>query len=273
MSGDPYLGPADGPQGNGGAVPGHGGGALPPPGRDAAPPGDAGVRPGTGKPIQVLICDDHEVLRHGLRAVLLRAPDVTVVAEASCAADVLPLATSARPDVTVIGLGARGPVIQELVRALTAMGVRVVLLGEPGVGSDLIDALQAGASGYVHTTVSPQRLVDGVRAVAQGETVLDAAATGELLHRLDDAPRSPGAGQSSHSGPLTARQLAVSRLVAEGLTNAEIADRLSVSRATVKGHITVALRRLGLRDRTQLAIHFHRSTRPGDGRPSGPPRG
>jgi DNA-binding NarL/FixJ family response regulator len=153
------------------------------------------------------------------------------------------------------------------------MGIRVVLLGEPGAGSDLIDALQAGASGYVHTTVTPQRLIDGVRAVAQGETVLDAAATGELLHRLDDGPRSADGGPAAHSGPLTARQQTVSRLVAEGLTNAEIAARLNVSRATVKGHITVALRRLGLRDRTQLAIHFHRSTRPGDGRAPGSPRG
>jgi DNA-binding NarL/FixJ family response regulator len=211
----------------------------------------------------VLICDDHEVLRHGLRTVLLRAPDLVVVAEAAGAPEALTLAARLRPDVTVVGLGASGPVVRGLVRELTGMGVRVVLLGEPGQGSDLVDALQAGASGYVHTTVSPQRLVDGVRAVAQGETVLDAAATGELLHRLDDAPRQGGEGsRSSSSGALTARQLAVSRLVAEGLTNAEIAERLGVSRATVKGHITVALRRLGVRDRTQLAIHLHRATGP-----------
>jgi DNA-binding NarL/FixJ family response regulator len=212
----------------------------------------------------VLICDDQEVLRHGLRAVLLRAPGLSVAAEAASAADALDLAARFRPDVTVVGLGAWGPAVQDLVRALTAMGIRVVLLGEPGAGSDLVDALQAGASGYVDATVSPQRLVDGVRAVAQGETVLDAAATGELLHRLDEGMRQVDRGQSSLSGPLTARQQAVSRLVAEGLTNAEIAKTLSVSRATVKGHITVALRRLGLRDRTQLAIHFHRAALPGE---------
>jgi DNA-binding NarL/FixJ family response regulator len=258
MSGDPLLGtPGDATGGD----------------RVLSGSGDDVVTPPAGSPIQVLICDDHEVLRHGLRTVLLRAPDLTVVAEAAGAAEALTLASSTRPDVTVIGLGAHGPVVQELVRALTAMGIRVVLLGEPGAGSDLIDALQAGASGYVHTTVTPQRLIDGVRAVAQGETVLDAAATGELLHRLDDGPRSADGAPAPHSGPLTARQQTVSRLVAEGLTNAEIADRLSVSRATVKGHITVALRRLGLRDRTQLAIHFHRSTRPGDGRGPGSSRG
>ncbi|MBB3677221.1 LuxR C-terminal-related transcriptional regulator [Modestobacter versicolor] len=248
MAGDAYLGMADQAS----------------PGVRAGLPGTAPAVPAGGPAaraaVRVLVCDDHEVLRHGVRAVLLRAPDLLVVGEAEDAAEALELATRTRPDVTVVGLGVWGPVVQGLVRSLTGMGVRVVLLGEPGAGSDLVDALQAGASGYVHTTVSPQRLVDGVRAVAQGETVLDEAATGELLHRLDDTPRHADGARSAFSGALTARQMAVSRLVAEGLTNAEIAERLDVSRATVKGHITVALRRLGLRDRTQLAIQFHRAT-------------
>jgi len=218
-----------------------------------------------GRPLSVLICDDHEVLRHGLRAVFGQAPDVTVVAEAADADEALSMAATVRPDVTLVGLGAQGSVVQELVRALTGMGIAVVLLGETGAGSDLVEALQAGTRGYVHTTVSPQRLLEGVRAVARGETVLDASVTGELLHRLDGAPRSGNAAERVAHGPLTARQQAVAELVAEGLTNAEIAARLQVSRATVKGHITVALRRLGLRDRTQLAIHVHRRGLPGPG--------
>jgi DNA-binding NarL/FixJ family response regulator len=212
----------------------------------------------------VLICDDHEVLRHGLRTVLRWTPDLLVVAEAADGAEALELAGTRRPDVTLVGLGTSGPDVQDLVRGLTGMGTRVVLLGEGGSGTDVIDALGAGACGYVHTTVSPQRLVEGLRAVARGETVLDAAVTGELLHRLDATARSDDGDPGCHS-LLTARQQAVSELVAEGLTNAEIADRLEVSRATVKGHITVALRRLGLRDRTQLAIHVNRQARPGEG--------
>ena len=241
------------------------------PGRYELPPEAVEARPGGGAvgagdaPIRVLICHDQEVLRHGLRAALLQAPDLAIAAEAASAADALSLAARTRPDVTVVGLGGWRPVVQELVQAMTGMGIRVVLLGEPGAGNDLVDALQAGAGGYVHTTVSLQRLVDGVRAVAQGETVLDAAATGELLHLLDDAPRQADGGRPCPGGVLTARQLAVSRLVAEGLTNAEIAERLAVSQATVKGHITVALRRLALRDRTQLAIHLHRASDPGNG--------
>jgi DNA-binding NarL/FixJ family response regulator len=216
-------------------------------------------------PVDVLICDDHEVLRKGVRTVLRGAPDLSVVAEAGDAGEALALAGRLRPAVALVGLGAHGPVVRDLVIALTGLGVQVVLLGEAEVGSDFVDALQAGARGYVHTTVSPQRLIEGVRAVAHGETVLDATVTGELLQRLDDGARPAGDAEPNSTGPLTARQRAVSELVAEGLTNAEIAARLKVSRATVKGHITVALRRLGLRDRTQLAIHVHRTGRPAEG--------
>jgi len=212
----------------------------------------------------VLICDDHEVLRHGLRTVLRQVPDIVVVAEAGDGETALALARTQRPDVTLLGLG-RGAVVQDLVRALSETGTRVVLLGEAGGNSDFLDALRAGARGYVHTTVTPDRLVEGVRSVAQGETVLDATVTGDLLHRLDGTKKQGGADGHPGSGPLTERQQAVSRLVAEGLTNAEIAERLQLSRATVKGHITVALRRLGLRDRTQLAIHVHRTDQRGEG--------
>ena len=225
-------------------------------------PGSVGSA--AGLPVRVLICDDHEVLRHGLRTVLRRIPGLSVVAEADGVGQALSMATELRPDVTLVGLDGQGPVLQDLVRELTGKGMRVMLLGEAGAGSDLVEVLRAGARGYVHTTVSPERLVECVRAVARGETVLDASVTGELLHRLDDGPRVGDDGHRAH-GLLTARQQAVAELVAEGLTNAEIAARLAVSRPTVKGHITVALRRLGLRDRTQLAIHVHRSTRPGNG--------
>ena len=216
-------------------------------------------------PVRVLICDDHEVFRHGLRAVLRQIPGVCVVAEAACVGEALPLASTARPDVTLMGVDGQGPVLPDLVREMTGTGTRVLLLGEVGAASDLLEVLRAGARGYVHAAVSSQRLIECVRAVARGETVLDANVTGELLHRLDDVARSGDDGQPRPHGPLTARQQAVAELVAEGLTNAEIAERLRLSRATVKGHITVALRRLGLRDRTQLAIHVHRSTRPGPG--------
>src|ERR687893_1069729 len=219
---------------------------------------------GTERPVRVLICDDHEVNRHGLRAVLRRIPGLSVVAEAASVGEALPLAATARPDVTLMGIDGQGAALPGVVREMTGTGTRVLLLGEVGAASDLLEVLRAGARGYVHAAVSSQRLIECVRAVARGETVLDADVTGELLHRLDDVVRSEDGEPRGH-GPLTARQQGVAELVAQGLTNAEIADHLQLSRATVKGHITVALRRLGLRDRTQLAIHVHRSTRPGPG--------
>ena len=214
---------------------------------------------GTERPVRVLICDDHEVNRHGLRAVLRRIPGLSVVAEAASVGEALPLAATARPDVTLMGIDGQGAALPGVVREMTGTGTRVLLLGEAGAVSDLLEVLRAGARGYVHAAVSSQRLIECVRAVARGETVLDADVTGELLHRLDDVVRSEDGEPRGH-GPLTARQQGVAELVAQGLTNAEIADHLQLSRATVKGHITVALRRLGLRDRTQLAIHVHRNT-------------
>jgi DNA-binding NarL/FixJ family response regulator len=220
-------------------------------------------------PVRVVICDDHEVLRHGLRAVLRRIPGLVVVAEATCGGEVLSLTAAVHPDVVLVGLDGEGPALRDLVRELARTGIRVLLLGEAGDGSDLVEVLRAGASGYLHSTVSSQRLVDSVRAVARGETVLDAGVTGELLHRLEEDAEEPhDDGRGPARSPLTARQQTVAELVAQGLTNAEIADRLQVSRATVKGHVTVALRRLGLRDRTQLAIHVHRNPHPGGTGPS-----
>ena len=230
---------------------------------DAVPPSAIS---GTERPVRVLICDDHEVNRHGLRAVLRRIPGLSVVAEASSVGEALPLAATARPDVTLMGIDGQGAALPGVVREMTGTGTRVLLLGEAGAVSDLLEVLRAGARGYVHAAVSSQRLIECVRAVARGETVLDADVTGELLHRLDDVVRSQDDGEPRGHGPLTARQQGVAELVAQGLTNAEIADRLQLSRATVKGHITVALRRLGLRDRTQLAIHVHRNPQFGDGR-------
>jgi DNA-binding NarL/FixJ family response regulator len=170
-----------------------------------------------GRPVRVLVCDDHEVLRHGLRTVLCRVPDLAVVAEAADADEARSLAGTVRPDVALVGLGAQGPVVRDLAREMTGMGIRVVLLGEAGAGSDLVEALRAGVRGYVHTTASPQRLLEGVRAVACGETVLDSCVT-----------------VSSCTGS-TGRQGAVAELVAEGLTNAEIAARLQVSRGHREG--------------------------------------
>src|SRR3712207_4215081 len=124
---------------------------------------------GTERPVRVLICDDHEVTRHGLRAVLRRIPGLSVVAEAASAGEALPLAATARPDVTLMGIDGQGAALPGVVREMTGTGTRVLLLGEAGAVSDLLEVLRAGARGYVHAAVSSQRLIECVRAVARGE--------------------------------------------------------------------------------------------------------
>ena len=225
-----------------------------------AEPDDAVSAPGvadTGPPVRVLICDDHEVFRHGLRAVLHPIPGLRVVAEAASVGEALPLASTARPDVTLMGVDGQGPVLPDVVRDMTRTGTRVLLLGEAGAVGDLLEVLRAGARGYVHAAISSQRLIECVRAVARGETVLDADVTGELLHRLDGARTPGGDGEHPQSGGLTARQYAVSRLVAEGLTNAEIAERLVVSAATVKSHVNHIFAKIGARDRAQAVVYAY----------------
>ncbi|WP_233496140.1 response regulator transcription factor [Geodermatophilus sp. TF02-6] len=210
------------------------------------------------------MCDDSEVFRFGLRTVLRSAPDLVLVAEAPDSSRALALADEHVPHVALVGHDTPGNGALQLVRELSTGGVKVILLSETGTRADLVAALTAGACGFYVRSVSPARLVEAVRAVVRGETRLDE----HLLNNLDE-PTVPATGERpTPETRLTARQQAVAALVAQGLTNSEIAASLHLSQATVKGHITVVLRRLGLRDRTQLAIHVNRG-RPG-GRP--PPR-
>ncbi len=105
--------------------------------------------------MRVLICDEHEVLRHGLRAVLRWAPDLSVVGEAADVEEARTLLSTVRPDVALVGLGDGRTTVWGLVRALVETGTRVVLLGDPQPEEDLVDALRAGVRGYVRTTVTP----------------------------------------------------------------------------------------------------------------------
>ena len=98
---------------------------------------------GTERPVRLLICDDHEVNRHGLRAVLRRIPGLSVVAEAASVGEALPLAATARPDVTLMGIDGQGAVLPDVVREMTGTGTRVLLLGEAGAVSDLLEVLRA----------------------------------------------------------------------------------------------------------------------------------
>jgi CheY-like chemotaxis protein len=137
-----------------------------------------------GRPVRVLGCDDHEVLRHGLRTVLCRVPDLAVVAEAADADEARSLAGTVRPDVALVGLGAQGPVVRDLAREMTGRRIRVVLLGEAGAGSDLVEALRAGARLRAHDREPAAPARGGPRGGVWGDGPR-LLRHGELLHRLD----------------------------------------------------------------------------------------
>jgi DNA-binding NarL/FixJ family response regulator len=211
--------------------------------------------------VRVLVCDDHEVYRLGLRIVLDRADDMTLAGEASTAADTLTQAVDASAQVVLVAQAlARGGVL-DLVRRLAGQQIGVVVLADSQDEDDLVDTLRAGARGYLTRRVAPDRLVDAIRAVACRQTALDSSVAGHLLHYLDDRPpaREADVMANGSCAELTERQRAVAALVAEGLSNAEIASRLYLSQATVKSHLTTILKRLRVRDRTQLAILVNRT--------------
>lgn len=213
--------------------------------------------------VRVGLCEDQEVFRLGLRVVLEAHPDMAVVAESTHLTGALAEADRTGTQVVVVRQGLVGEETLPLLRALCDRGTAVLVLGEPGVDAEteLVDVLQAGVRGYLPRRSGAQRLVEGVRALARHEAALDTAATDQLVQYLTAPAASPGLGRGV-LGTLTERQREVAQLVAQGLSNEEIASRLFLSLATVKSHLTAVMRRVEVRTRTQLAILVNRDWSP-----------
>ncbi|WP_166503492.1 response regulator transcription factor [Modestobacter marinus] len=232
-------------------------------------PGTAGsgLRPPTTRPprplVRVLLCEDQEVFRLGLRVVLETQPDMAVVAETSHVAEALDVVDGPGAQVIVVAQGLVGPSGVPLLRSLCQRGTGVLVLAETRARGDagLIEVLQAGVRGVLPRRSAAQSLVDAVRSLARQETALDAAVTSQLVRHLTGDAEPVGAGGRAVD-QLTERQRDVALLVAEGLSNEEIAGRLFLSPATVKSHLTAVLRRLDIRTRTQLAILVNRDQEP-----------
>jgi DNA-binding NarL/FixJ family response regulator len=208
------------------------------------------------RPVRVLLCEDHEIYRVGLRVLIEREPDLVVVGEAVDVVSASALADRMAPHIIVIRQGLLQEGHEDAVRALCSRDGAVLLLAETESEVDLADALRAGVSGYLSRRVAGTRLVDGIRALSKDEFVLDPPYARHLVRFLT-AGEGGAAELPTHVGvltQLTERQRAVALLVAEGMTNGEIAAELSVSGATVKSHIGAVSRRLGVRSRTQLAL-------------------
>jgi DNA-binding NarL/FixJ family response regulator len=210
--------------------------------------------------IRVLLVDDDALIRAGIRAVLGTEPDLLVVGEAADGAEVVPLARRLRPDVVLMDV--RMPAVdgiratELLLRDHPRDGAgapRVLVLTTFENDEYVYDALRAGASGFLLKRVPPQEIVDAVRLVARGDSLLFPASIRRLAERY--APAAPGRALPD----LTAREAEVLGLVAAGRTNAEIAAELVLGVETVKTHVANLLGKLGARDRTQAVVAAYES--------------
>jgi DNA-binding NarL/FixJ family response regulator len=205
--------------------------------------------------IRVLICDDQALVRGGFRAILDARSEIEVVGEAENGAQAIGLAKRRSPDVILMDI--RMPVLDgiEATRKLVADATpaRIIVLTTFDLDEYVHAAIRAGASGFLLKDVTPANLVEAITIVAQGDALLAPSVTRRLLERF--ATTLPTGDRSSEAlAELTAREVEVLRLLAGGLSNAEIATELVVSEATVKTHISSVLRKLGLRDRVQAVI-------------------
>ncbi len=204
------------------------------------------------QPISVIIVDDHAVVRQGVRAFLDTQPDIQVVAEASSGLEAIRLCAEFAPDVVLMDLVMPGMNGVEATRRLKRVSPRtqVIVLTSYYDDEHIFPAIQAGAISYLLKDVGPNELADAVRKAARGEAILHPRVAARVIRELHNMPQDTPATFSE----LTERELEVLRLIAEGLSNAEIADRLVISEKTVKSHVSNILNKLHLADRTQAAV-------------------
>ncbi len=207
--------------------------------------------------IRVVLADDQELVREGLRMMLDAQDDIEVIGEASTGHEVLGLCRSTDPDVVVMDIRMPGMDGIEATQRLVTSGSRaaVLVLTTFDLDEYVYQALRAGASGFLLKDGTSRQLATAVRTVAGGDTLLAPAITRRLIADYCSRPRPPDRG-----GPpteLTDRELAVVRQLAQGKSNAEIAGSLFLSEATVKSHIAHTLAKLDLRDRVQIVIYAY----------------
>jgi NarL family two-component system response regulator LiaR len=207
-------------------------------------------------PITVLLADDHPLVRQGVRAFLETQPDITVIAEADSGEEAVRLAAEHAPDVALMDLIMPGMDGVEATRRLTARSPRtkVVVLTSYHDDEHIFPAIRAGALSYVLKEVGPNELADTVRKAAAGEAVLHPRVAARVVRELHGARRD----EPNVFHDLSDRELEVLRLIADGLSNAEISGRLFISEKTTKNHVSNILSKLHLADRTQAAVYAWR---------------
>jgi DNA-binding NarL/FixJ family response regulator len=217
--------------------------------------------------IRVLLADDQALVRAGFRALLDAQPDIEVVGEAGDGAEALRLVAECAPDVVLMDIRMPGVDGLAATRQIAADGrlasVRVVILTTFGLDEYVFEAIRSGASGFLVKDTEPDELVQAVRVVAGGDALLSPSVTRRLIQEF--AARAKPPATAAAMVELTNREREVVALVAEGLSNEEIAERLFISPATAKTHVSRAMRELGARDRAQLVVLAYESglVRPG----------
>jgi DNA-binding NarL/FixJ family response regulator len=201
--------------------------------------------------IRIFIADDQHLMRQGFRMILESQEDLKVVGEAGDGLQALAGIEATQPDVVLMDI--RMPALDGIEATRRVQGPKVVILTTFGSDDYVVDALRAGASGFILKDASPDQLIDAVRVVAAGDCLLSPAVTTRLIARALPG-LGPSAGPPAALGLLTPRELEVLRQLARGLSNAEIAEAMFLSEATVKSHVSHVLAKLGLRDRVQAVV-------------------
>ena len=218
--------------------------------------------------ISVLLADDQPLLRRGFRMIIESEGDLTVTGEAGDGEEAVACARRNPPDVVLMDI--RMPEMDglEATRRILASqagaGCRIIILTTFDLDQYVYTALTAGASGFLLKDVSPEQLVAAVRLVRSGDALLAPSITRRLIQQFAPCPAGQPAGHGDLSG-LTPRELEVLRLLARGLSNAELAAQLTLSAATVKTHVARILAKLGLRDRVQAVVLAYQTGLAGPG--------
>ncbi|WEH13807.1 response regulator transcription factor [Streptomyces sp. VNUA24] len=234
------------------------------------------ARAAAGPVVRVLLADDDALLRTGVAVTLGTAPDIEVVGEAADGLRAVELCHALAPDVVLMDVRMPGIDGIEATARIAAAGpaVRVLVLTTFPDDTYVWRALRAGASGFLLKRAAPERLIDAVRTVAAGDTLIDPSVTRALVEHFvlgERTARGPAdAADLARLRGLTAREAQVLRLIAEGLSNAELAELLKIAESTAKTHVKRILHKIGARDRAQAVVLAYRS---GLMEPGVPPRG
>jgi DNA-binding NarL/FixJ family response regulator len=228
-------------------------------------------------PVRIVVADDHQIVRSGFAGLLDTQPDFKVVGTAEDGAAAVRVCRETSPDVVLMDVRMPGMDGIEATRQLTGSGTapgpgsgddrpRIIILTTFDLDDYVYDALCAGASGFLLKDITAEQLFDAVRVIAAGEALLAPTVTRRLISEFARTrrPAGPGAGYGAGSavralGSLTPRETEVLRLVAAGLSNTEIAERIVVTEETVKTHVSRILAKLRLRDRTQAVVAAYES--------------